>query len=236
MCSSEIFPTVIRSVGVGACTVFGRIGSLIAPQVVVVVVVVLLIIINRPKHHQQHQHPNQRQHQQPGSPSWRLIGPLLPSSHTFPHLWQVHHHPYFYRTLFLTDLKSDHFIVSLSQWLIDWLFSRLDWCISGWRLLQSARSQLITLTLAKELNPECFAVALAMLPVFKVTLSLCLLSGLLVLSLPETLNTRLPDTIEEVRVHPYLIFVNFGACKRGTKKCVNSWQNSQNGPTPKQLI
>ena len=31
--SSEVFPTVIRSVGVGCCTLFGRVGSLLAPQV-----------------------------------------------------------------------------------------------------------------------------------------------------------------------------------------------------------
>lgn len=31
--SSEIFPTVIRTVGVGSCTFFGRVGSLLAPQV-----------------------------------------------------------------------------------------------------------------------------------------------------------------------------------------------------------
>ena len=65
----------------------------------------------------------------------------------------------------------------------------------------SSKTVVYTVTLAKELNPKGFVVPLAMLPVFKVTLSLCLLSGLLVLSLPETLNTRLPDTIEEVRVH-----------------------------------
>ena len=31
--SSEVFPTVIRTVGVGSCTFFGRLGSLLAPQV-----------------------------------------------------------------------------------------------------------------------------------------------------------------------------------------------------------
>lgn len=31
--SSEVFPTVIRTVGVGSCTLFGRLGSLLAPQV-----------------------------------------------------------------------------------------------------------------------------------------------------------------------------------------------------------
>ena len=31
--SSEIFPTLIRAVGVGSCTFFGRVGSLLAPQV-----------------------------------------------------------------------------------------------------------------------------------------------------------------------------------------------------------
>lgn len=31
--SSEVFPTVIRTVGVGSCTFFGRVGSLLAPQV-----------------------------------------------------------------------------------------------------------------------------------------------------------------------------------------------------------
>ena len=32
--SSEVFPTVIRTVGVGSCTFFGRVGSLLAPQVI----------------------------------------------------------------------------------------------------------------------------------------------------------------------------------------------------------
>merc|ERR1719445_762873 len=31
--SSEVFPTVIRTVGVGSCTFFGRLGSLLAPQI-----------------------------------------------------------------------------------------------------------------------------------------------------------------------------------------------------------
>ena len=31
--SSQVFPTVIRTVGVGSCTLFGRLGSLLAPQV-----------------------------------------------------------------------------------------------------------------------------------------------------------------------------------------------------------
>ena len=85
-CSSEIFPTVIRSVGVGACTVFGRIGSLVAPQVgksgnlgtwfpaifSEVRLTKLKTIL--------------------GSFAWRPAGPLLPCSHTLPHLWKVHHH------------------------------------------------------------------------------------------------------------------------------------------------
>ena len=33
MDGSEVFPTVIRTVGVGSCTLFGRLGSLLAPQV-----------------------------------------------------------------------------------------------------------------------------------------------------------------------------------------------------------
>ena len=32
--SSEVFPTVIRTVGVGSCTFFGRVGSLLAPQLI----------------------------------------------------------------------------------------------------------------------------------------------------------------------------------------------------------
>ena len=32
--SSEVFPTVIRTVGVGSCTFFGRLGSLLAPQII----------------------------------------------------------------------------------------------------------------------------------------------------------------------------------------------------------
>ena len=35
--SNEIFPTVIRTVGVGACAFFGRVGSLLAPQLLLVV-------------------------------------------------------------------------------------------------------------------------------------------------------------------------------------------------------
>ena len=35
--SSEIFPTVIRTVGVGCCVFFGRIGSLVAPQILMLV-------------------------------------------------------------------------------------------------------------------------------------------------------------------------------------------------------
>ena len=35
--SSEIFPTVIRTVGVGACAFWGRVGSLLAPQILLAV-------------------------------------------------------------------------------------------------------------------------------------------------------------------------------------------------------
>ena len=35
--SNEIFPTVIRTVGVGACAFFGRVGSLLAPQLLLLV-------------------------------------------------------------------------------------------------------------------------------------------------------------------------------------------------------
>ena len=35
--SNEIFPTVIRTVGVGACAFFGRVGSLLAPQILLLV-------------------------------------------------------------------------------------------------------------------------------------------------------------------------------------------------------
>ena len=35
--SNEIFPTVIRTVGVGACAFFGRVGSLLAPQLLLAV-------------------------------------------------------------------------------------------------------------------------------------------------------------------------------------------------------
>ena len=35
--SSEIFPTVIRTVGVGSCTFFGRVGALSAPQLLLLV-------------------------------------------------------------------------------------------------------------------------------------------------------------------------------------------------------
>ena len=35
--SSEIFPTVIRTVGVGSCTFFGRVGALLAPQLLLLV-------------------------------------------------------------------------------------------------------------------------------------------------------------------------------------------------------
>lgn len=31
--SSEVFPTVIRTVGVGTCAFWGRVGSLLAPQI-----------------------------------------------------------------------------------------------------------------------------------------------------------------------------------------------------------
>ena len=43
--SNEIFPTVIRTVGVGACAFFGRVGSLLAPQL-------LLVVRNQIKHSQ----------------------------------------------------------------------------------------------------------------------------------------------------------------------------------------
>jgi hypothetical protein len=35
--SSEIFPTVIRTVAVGACAFWGRVGSLLAPQILLAV-------------------------------------------------------------------------------------------------------------------------------------------------------------------------------------------------------
>ena len=35
--SSEIFPTVIRTVGVGSCAFFARVGSLLAPQLLLAV-------------------------------------------------------------------------------------------------------------------------------------------------------------------------------------------------------
>ena len=35
--SSEVFPTVIRTVGVGVCAFFGRVGSLLAPQILLLV-------------------------------------------------------------------------------------------------------------------------------------------------------------------------------------------------------
>ena len=35
--SNEIFPTVIRTVGVGACAFWGRVGSLLAPQILLAV-------------------------------------------------------------------------------------------------------------------------------------------------------------------------------------------------------
>ena len=35
--TSEIFPTVIRTVAVGACAFFGRVGSLLAPQILLLV-------------------------------------------------------------------------------------------------------------------------------------------------------------------------------------------------------
>ena len=39
--SNEIFPTVIRTVGVGACAFFGRVGSLLAPQLLLAVKIIL---------------------------------------------------------------------------------------------------------------------------------------------------------------------------------------------------
>ena len=35
--SSELFPTVIRTVGVGCCAFWGRVGSLLAPQILLAV-------------------------------------------------------------------------------------------------------------------------------------------------------------------------------------------------------
>ncbi len=35
--TSELFPTVIRTVAVGACAFFGRVGSLLAPQILMAV-------------------------------------------------------------------------------------------------------------------------------------------------------------------------------------------------------
>lgn len=40
--SSEVFPTVIRTVGVGACAFFGRVGSLLAPQILLLVIFMAL--------------------------------------------------------------------------------------------------------------------------------------------------------------------------------------------------
>ena len=42
--SSELFPTVIRTVGVGCCAFWGRVGSLLAPQILLAVILQLLPI------------------------------------------------------------------------------------------------------------------------------------------------------------------------------------------------
>lgn len=39
--SSEIFPTVIRTAGVGSCVFFGRLGSLTAPQILLLVIYIV---------------------------------------------------------------------------------------------------------------------------------------------------------------------------------------------------
>jgi hypothetical protein len=44
--SSEIFPTVIRTVAVGACAFWGRVGSLLAPQILLAVRFIILTFAN----------------------------------------------------------------------------------------------------------------------------------------------------------------------------------------------
>ena len=43
--SSELFPTVIRTVGVGCCAFWGRVGSLLAPQILLAVIFLQLLPI-----------------------------------------------------------------------------------------------------------------------------------------------------------------------------------------------